>query len=41
MFTLMAQFLETQPLEIQQQIRSLPPEEQERAVIELINRGAG
>lgn len=41
MFELMAQFLERQPPEIQQQIQSLPPEQQEQAVKDLIRSQMG
>jgi hypothetical protein len=38
-FELMARFLETQPIEIQQQIANLPQEEQEEAVLNLLKGG--
>lgn len=41
MFELMAQFLQTQPPEVQQQIQALPEEEQEEAVLQLIAQQMG
>jgi len=39
MFKLMVQFMATQPPELQEQFKQLPPEEQEKFVISLINQG--